>query len=106
MNGNFIITGAAQGFGREFTERVLKSGGKVVLADKNVEVGKQTHKELSEQFGAKNCLFVALDVTDRENWRQMWQQVDLSTLIRILKELHQKQIFFWIYFRIRNHKET
>jgi len=76
MNGNFIITGAAQGFGREFTERVLKSGGKVVLADKNVEVGKQTHKELSEQFGAKSCLFVELDVTDRENWRQMWQQAE------------------------------
>ena len=93
MNGNFIITGAAQGFGREFTERVLKSGGKVVLADKNVEVGKQTHKELSEQFGAKNCLFVALDVTDRENWRQMWQQVDLSTLIRIERASSKTNLF-------------
>ena len=97
MNGNFIITGAAQGFGREFTERVLKSGGKVVLADKNVEVGKQTHKELSEQFGAKSCLFVELDVTDRENWRQMWQQVDLSTLIRIERASSKTNLFLDLF---------
>ena len=96
MNGNFIITGAAQGFGREFTERVLKSGGKVVLADKNVEVGKQTHKELSKQFGAKSCLFVELDVTDRENWRQMWQQVDLSTLIRIERASSKTNLFVFV----------
>ena len=51
MNGNFIITGAAQGFGREFTTRVLKGGGKVVLADKNVEVGEKTCQELVEQYG-------------------------------------------------------
>ena len=25
MEGNFLITGAAQGFGKEFTRRVLKS---------------------------------------------------------------------------------
>jgi len=76
MNGNFIITGAAGGFGREFSSRVLKSGGKVVLADKNVELGKQTYDEFSAQFGAKSCLFVEHDVTDRESWKQMWQQAE------------------------------
>ena len=72
MNGNFIITGAAQGFGREFTTRVLKGGGKVVLADKNVEVGEKTCQELVEQFGEGRCVFAELDVTDRDNWRKVW----------------------------------
>ena len=39
MNGNFLITGAAGGFGAEFSRRVLEGGGKVILADKNVTAG-------------------------------------------------------------------
>lgn len=39
MGENYIITGAAMGFGKEFSRRVLESGGKVVLADKNVTAG-------------------------------------------------------------------
>ena len=76
MNGNFIITGAAMGFGKEFTRRVLKSGGKVVLADKNVTVGQETTKEMLSQFGDGCCTFTELDVTDRDSWREMWSQAE------------------------------
>ena len=47
MEGNFIITGAALGFGREFTRRVLTSGGRVVMADINQAEGAKT----CQQFG-------------------------------------------------------
>ena len=39
MGENYIITGAAMGFGKEFSRRVLESGGRVVLADKNLTAG-------------------------------------------------------------------
>lgn len=39
MNGNFLITGAAGGFGREFSRRALEEGGKVVLTDTNLQAG-------------------------------------------------------------------
>ena len=39
MNGNFLITGAAGGFGREFSRRALEGGGKVVLTDINLQAG-------------------------------------------------------------------
>ena len=48
MERNFIITGGARGFGKEFSKRVLEAGGRVVIADKNVEVGQETFKEFRE----------------------------------------------------------
>lgn len=39
MAKNYIITGAAMGFGKEFSRRVLEGGGRVILADKNVTAG-------------------------------------------------------------------
>ena len=39
MGQHYIITGAAMGFGKEFSRRVLEGGGRVVLADKNVTAG-------------------------------------------------------------------
>ena len=39
MNGTFLITGAAGGFGKEFSRRVLEGGGRVVLTDKNHQAG-------------------------------------------------------------------
>jgi len=83
MNGNFIITGAAMGFGKEFSRRVLVSGGKVVVADKNVEKGKETCRELQEQFGTSSCLFQEIDVTKKEDWETLWS---------IAEEFFQNQI--------------
>ena len=53
------------GFGKEFTGRVLKKGGKVVVGDKNVEQGQKTVQEFRKMYGDDKVLFVELDVTDR-----------------------------------------
>ena len=51
MDGSFLVTGAAQGFGREFTRRVLLAGGTVLLSDNNPEGGLATTKEFQEVSG-------------------------------------------------------
>ena len=48
MDGNFIITGGAMGFGKEFSRLVLESGGRVVLADKNIEKGEETCQDFQQ----------------------------------------------------------
>ena len=50
MEGNFIITGAALGFGKEFSRRVLASGGKVVMADINQGEGNRTCQEFGQVY--------------------------------------------------------
>lgn len=52
-----IITGSAQGFGKEFAIRLLQEGAKVCISDINEESGKNTEKELQERFGADNVTF-------------------------------------------------
>lgn len=48
MEGNFIITGAALGFGKEFSRRVLSNGGRVVMADINQGEGTKTYQEFGQ----------------------------------------------------------
>ena len=50
---------------QEFSRRVLAAGGKVVLADNNVEAGEATAAGFRETFGEGRCVFSRLDVTDR-----------------------------------------
>lgn len=60
------------GFGKEFSRRVLESGGRVVVADKNVEKGKETCQGFQEKFGTSSCLFQETDVTRKEDWETLW----------------------------------
>ena len=48
MEGNFVITGAALGFGKEFSRRVLSSGGRLVMADINQAEGEKTCQEFGQ----------------------------------------------------------
>lgn len=54
----FIITGGGQGLGAATAKHLVQHGGKVVLADVNVEIGTAT----AQSLGA-NALFVRTDVT-------------------------------------------
>jgi len=72
MEGNFIITGGAMGFGEEFSRRVLEGGGRVVVADKNEEKGMETCMNFQQKFGASSCCFQYLDVTKKEDWETLW----------------------------------
>ena len=49
-----IITGSAQGFGKEFAVRLLQKGGKVCISDVNVDLGLQTvlyYKNFTDKIG-------------------------------------------------------
>ena len=52
-----IITGSAQGFGKEFAKRLLRKGAKVCISDINEEIGTKTLEELQQTYGAKNVTF-------------------------------------------------
>ena len=55
-----IVTGAAQGIGKAIAERYAAAGAKVVLADVQVERG----REVAAALGG-DCIFVECDVGDR-----------------------------------------
>lgn len=57
----WIITGAASGFGREWTEAALERGDRVAAFVRNA----QPLKELADRYGDA-LLSVSVDVTDRE----------------------------------------
>ena len=57
-----IITGSAQGLGKEFARRVLEKGGKVCLSDVNIENGEKTLKEFSETYGQEFVTFKRLNL--------------------------------------------
>ena len=52
-----IVTGSAQGFGKEFAKRLLAKGCKVCLSDVNVELGEKTTEELKTRFGKDSVAF-------------------------------------------------
>ncbi|MGH8427833.1 MAG: SDR family NAD(P)-dependent oxidoreductase [Gammaproteobacteria bacterium] len=56
---NAIVTGGASGLGRAVVERIVKAGGRAVLADVNEEAGRET-----EQALGKAAHFVKTDVTN------------------------------------------
>ncbi len=52
-----IITGSAQGFGKEFAKRLLQRGAKVCISDVNEELGEKTLNELQATYGKGNVTF-------------------------------------------------
>ena len=56
-----IVTGAAQGIGRKTAEVFAREGAKVVVADFDVETGKKTAEEISEEYG--EAIFIEVDVS-------------------------------------------
>jgi len=76
MNRNFLITGAAQGMGLQFTRRALLGNGRVVMADLAKEEGEKAAMELEKEFGVGKVCFVHLDVRDETMWRSAWDQAE------------------------------
>ena len=64
-----IVTGAAQGIGAKTAEVFAEEGAKVVVADYDVEGGKETTEALKET-GAE-AMFVEVDVSDLESAQGM-----------------------------------
>jgi len=73
LNGkSCIVTGSAQGLGKEFSRRLLLAGGRVIISDLQEEVGNKTVDEFRKEFGEDRAHFVRCDVTNND---------DLDTLI-------------------------
>ena len=73
-----VITGAAQGIGREVAKGVVSGGGHAVILDLNEEKGKATAAELG------NASFYSVNLGDHENIR--------STMDRILADFKRVDV--------------
>jgi NAD(P)-dependent dehydrogenase (short-subunit alcohol dehydrogenase family) len=60
-----LITGGAQGFGRQFARRLLQKGCRVCITDIDQNKGQETKKEFQEQFGIKENRFKQLYVLNQ-----------------------------------------
>jgi len=58
-----LITGAASGIGHQIARRYVEAGGRVVIADLNLDSAKAAARELG---GEKDAIAVAMDVSDEE----------------------------------------
>ncbi|XP_042230223.1 15-hydroxyprostaglandin dehydrogenase [NAD(+)]-like isoform X2 [Homarus americanus] len=71
-----LITGAARGLGRSFTEALLARGAKVCVADVDTATGSATVQELQDQHGADNVIFAHCDVTKDEDFKGAWETTE------------------------------
>ena len=80
VNGSrAIITGSAQGFGKEFALRLLQKGCKVCLSDIDESKGLETKLELQKQFGFNDdsVCFVKCNVALRDgSWNKLWDSAE------------------------------
>ena len=80
VNGSrAIITGSAQGFGKEFALRLLQKGCKVCLSDIDESKGLETKLELQKQFGFNDdsVCFVKCNVALRDgSWNELWDSAE------------------------------
>ena len=63
-----LITGAAQGLGKEMASSMIKEGAKVILSDVNETLLEKTAKEFSSSFSK-------LDVTNKEEWKSIIKKI-------------------------------
>lgn len=70
-----MVTGAAQGLGKAFTEELLKKGAKVAFTDINESVGHSTLSDLSSRYGENMVTFIKCDVTKETEVKESFQTV-------------------------------
>jgi len=79
-----VVTGAAQGLGRAYSEALLRQGAKVILSDLSATTGAATETELQEQYGAANVKFVQADVTDKDHMTRVFDAAEEMGPLQIL----------------------
>lgn len=70
-----FITGGAQGLGRAFSERLLKEGAKVAVADIKNEVGKNFENEMTKIYGENRLKFIQCDVSNQVDLYKSFEEV-------------------------------
>jgi len=75
-----IITGSAQGLGKEYAERLLQNGCKVCLSDIDEVKGLETKMQFQKQFQLKDdgVCFVKCDITKKDDWSELWELAEKS----------------------------
>ena len=59
-----LITGGAQGLGKEMARSMIAEGARVIISDINQSTLKDSAKELS-------CDYLVLDVTSKDQWQKV-----------------------------------
>ena len=59
-----LITGGAQGLGKEMAKSMIKEGARVIISDINEDVLQKTAEEIT-------CDHLVLDVTNKDQWQQV-----------------------------------
>ncbi len=62
-----VVTGAAQGFGREIAQDLAAEGAHVVLADINIQAAQEAADQINKDYGADRALAVAMNVTSADS---------------------------------------
>ena len=77
-NCRVIITGAAQGFGKEFAKRLLQKNCKICLSDINEKLGLETKAEFQNIFDLddNSLCFIKCDVADKDAWDILWNEAE------------------------------
>ena len=70
-----LITGGAQGLGKEMAKSMISQGAEVVISDINEQALKEAAQELS-------CNYMVLDVTNADHWQKTVAQIkeDIGSL--------------------------
>ena len=73
-----IITGAAQGFGKEFTRRLLQKNCCICISDIDIETGTKTVPEFQKEFDLTDdeLCFVKCDVSVEQDWIDLWDNAE------------------------------
>lgn len=66
-----VVTGGASGLGAATAQHLVAQGAKVILVDMNQELGQQLQQQLGE-----NADFVAVDVTDENQVKQLFNHIE------------------------------
>ena len=54
----------------------LISGAKVCISDINGDIGQQTAKEFSENYGKEKVTFKKCNVTIKKDWEDLWNYAE------------------------------
>ncbi|KAJ3580686.1 hypothetical protein NHX12_034261 [Muraenolepis orangiensis] len=69
-----LVTGAAQGLGKSFSEVLLQHGAKVAMLDVAEEAGKSLKESLDQRYGADRSLFIPCDVQSQQQFKDAMQK--------------------------------
>jgi NAD(P)-dependent dehydrogenase (short-subunit alcohol dehydrogenase family) len=83
-NKRVVVTGPTSGIGKEIAIEVAKLGADLVLACRNLELGRSTADEIARLTGSKNCEVMHIDTSSWESihefakqYREKYQRLDV-----------------------------